>query len=303
MTDVTGKFIQTEPYQLYNVSRCGLPTGSCQPGDWQYGVRLCGIYPSQPVCSKVNSQACPRLGGHSAKMSNFSQPPNVACTYDVETFSTLPAVSDWISFYGKEEQYNEVIMPYFCSLKATDSCPLSARGTTEAQCSRLRANNEGGLLCREWAALNPDLAEDAMMEYCQKYPRSQDCGCIGRENDPEYRALKQYAPENDGCWYAPCTQSQNYLIPADLRDPICPDNFCAEINRGFIEEQKNFIEYDAAQEATICPLTQPERPPSPDWIILLLWAFLLILVIALVVFGIFSGGETPTEVEVVPGAL
>lgn len=259
------KITQIDPHNTYEPGLCQIgcnlktPIAKCSPDDWTVRMRNCGATcPKQPICSKADPSVCPNFNNQGANNVSFDGPPNLSCSYDVSQFKNTDDIIRWTVIMGKDEQYNNKIMPEFCSTKTSEGCPRNEQGIIPTTCSILRANSQGGKLCQEWAKDNPRLAEQAARKYCQMH-NTFECGCLNRGQDLEYRAFKQYVPNiPDGCWYRPCMNFNHNFIPADLQTPICVGNYCEKINDAFQNEQYKFLNYNDAQDATVCkidPLT------------------------------------------------
>lgn len=289
---VSGTIVQEEPYDVYNVGECRsficssqTPVAQCQNGDWAYSVRKCGMTcPQQPSCSRVNPEVCPTFSGQGPATATFAQAPTVQCNYTLSQFTTTEDIVKWDLVFGKNQQYNEVIMPSFCALQTTDSCPPNEAGRVPQTCSVLRSEGDGGRLCREWALSNPTLGDAAKEKYCSTY-NTFECGCLNRSQDLEFRSFKQFVPEvPDTCWYRPCTSSRYNLIPSNLQNQICPNGFCDKINAGWENEQYRFLDFTDAQDATICPL-QPKNNPNQGGGFNI-WGLLLLLLIIFLILGL-----------------
>ena len=291
---VSGTIVQEEPYDVYNVGECRsficssqTPVAQCQNGDWAYSVRKCGMTcPQQPSCSRVNPDICPTFSGQGSVNTQFSQAPTVQCNYNLSQFTTTEDIVKWDLVFGKNQQYNEVIMPSFCASQTTESCPPNESGRIPQTCSVLRSEGDGGRLCREWALNNPTLGDTAKEKYCSTY-NTFECGCLNRNQDLEFRSFKQFVPDvPDTCWYRPCTSSRYNLIPSNLQNQTCPDGFCDKIKTGWENEQYRFLDFTDAQDATICPLQPKNNPNSNQGGGFNIWGLLLFILILLLILAL-----------------
>lgn len=291
---IVGNVVQTTPVGTYDLGICdcgvcsgSTPVATCNPGDWQYATRpCCGTRsgcPAQPSCSKVDPTVCPTFGGLPAVSASFSQAPNVTCSYTLNQFSTTDDITKYLETFGQDNQYNNTIMPAFCSGTATGAgtCPAGVAGAPFS-CSRLMSTGADGNLCRQWAVANPTMADTAIRTYC-KTPGAFGCDCVNRQNLFHYRAFKQYINVNDACWYTPCTNPSTELITSDLTAPSCPSGFCDTVSLAY-NNQKNNISFQDAQALTVCPLTPPINTTGrTNWFLLALWIILIIIVIGILV--------------------
>lgn len=287
---VTGTTVQQTPINTYSPGVCNCnscsyqtPVATCNTGDWQYSTTPCcgKVCPAQPLCSTVDPTVCPSFGGKAAYSANFSQAPNVTCTYLTSQFQTTADITNYIATFGNTPQLSNQILPLFCAGSST-TCPTttstsSLPGITPVSCSRMLSTGQDGQICSAWAAANPAMADQAQVTYCST-AGAIGCDCVNRANNFNYRSLAQYTESNDGCWYAPCTQPTE-LIPSTVVGTNCPADTCSEIEAGWTKQQ-NYISYSTAQGLTTCPLSQPP-PANSGKTTIFLW-IIVILVIVLV---------------------
>lgn len=144
------------------------------------------------VISSANLEVCAgEINGNFSELTwngeayNTRTNLNVTCQWQVEDFATLAAVNEFERQFpqggtcleppcptgGATNIYNEVVMPYFCSLSAenTSSEPNVCPAENEAgkwvgnKCSRMIANNPEGVKCRQWiSGLNSQTNTDAV---------------------------------------------------------------------------------------------------------------------------------------------
>lgn len=287
---VIGTTVQQLPYQSYDRGECrsylcnaSTSIASCDLGDWAYRFRLCGMCPSQPSCSKPDPSLCPLIGGQGATNVEFNQAPNINCIYSPNQFKTSTDLLTWEATFGKDNTYNNIIMPAFCSKETSVGCPKNESGRIQTTCSILRAETPAGQLCRNWAVDHPELANEAAKNYCQNHD-TFECACFNRGNDLEYQSFKQYVPNvPDSCWYRPCTVPTYNFIPSELKNIPCPLDVCQKIQDGYHNEQYRFLNPSDAQDSTICPLNTTEKnliessSGSSSW-----WVFFLIIIVVLI---------------------
>lgn len=92
--------------------------------------------------------------------------------------------------------------------------------------------------CREWAANDPFANNAKMLTYCLNNPTDGACKCVNREDkdsadyDTYMKIYNLVSPQttNAGCWYPPCRDTINNLIPSQFLDPTgCPTIVCQNI--------------------------------------------------------------------------
>jgi hypothetical protein len=274
---------QSNPYQVRVAGNCDCNVcstpGACNVTEWQYGTQKCcsGFCPPLPQCSQPDPSVCPVFSSGGPQSVQFSAAPTVQCSYSPSQFTNLPDVQKYSSLYGQDTNYNQVIMPAFCSQR------------TAAGVSRMVDTGPEGTLCKPWAGSNKKMAQTVQATYCQQNPTDPACACYNRSKDPGYQALKQYAPADDRCWYAPC-QKPGVFIPVDVSTvngvdtdtPTCPPNFCAQINQGFINNQQPYVSFADASAATSCNLQKPVDPTAGYnqrfWWTVILFILLLLII-------------------------
>lgn len=251
---LSGRVMQTKPIDLYDSNACNQPTKTCGD-DWTYGTVKCGALPSKSVCSKVDTTLCPTINGQMATPI-FDGAPYVKCEYTDPVFTTADQVNSWTAKFGKDEQYNNVIMPSLCSGQTTKNCKPNSDGLIPASCSNFFSNSEEGTLCNDWKLTNPDLADAAMQIYCSKY-NTFECACINKIQYSEYQILSKLTPDDPSCWYKPCSDNIHYYIPANTTS--CDDNvaICNNLNIKLKEAIANgqIVNLENLQRVTKCNIT------------------------------------------------
>jgi len=190
---ISARTIQRKPVENYS-------TGSCDPSacrqtdsnicdwnfyddnvevkDWEFGTEKCPNECSNTVlCSKLDHTLCPDLKGElSIRWDNELGPPNVLCSYPLSVFEKMEDIEVYVDKWGKDDNYNHHIMPYFCS-KSVTSCPENVDKNRFKSCSRFVSNGIDGELCREWASDNDILSDKTILGYCERYA-TEDCKCV-----------------------------------------------------------------------------------------------------------------------------
>ena len=82
-----------------------------------------------------------------------------------------------------------------------------------SQCGRVQREN-GPLYFPEVLKVRDELID----EYCNDYPDAPDCACANRQRNSMFRAMTSGFAQlgtnyNASCWWQPCQQSQNVLVP------------------------------------------------------------------------------------------
>lgn len=301
--NITGEIQQYNIYNIYNTP--------CSSGDWNY---------ASSSCSKVDPFTCPLIGGYWGT-SAFSPGANltatqavgvpVTCSYDIGSIQTIDDVMTWIDYFGKDDTYNNEIMPYFCFLPAepdtcrtfeyvvgdTPTCPSGLTG-----CSNMSSLGDTGQLCSQWALGNTGSYFSSGSAYCSQYVCSNDCLCYNRGlTDPLYISLNQQTtmgvPSGAAfCWYVPCQTIPPYLLPANQTGigQTCP-NVCQSVLNIFdntntninVEEYTPIISCSESGGSTGSFTPQSFWDNYKWWIIIGLSVFLtfsLIIVIILIYY-------------------
>lgn len=275
----------------------------CNNGDWAYGERRdCGPNCIRFECSELDIGTCPSIGENieaewARNTSNESESPLVFCTYDPTTFD-FDDVNEYRDNFGEDDQYNEVVMPTFC-FDTSINCPEDpTKETPWKSCPNMLDTGDSGELCRDWRSRNIKIADDAQSTYCQKNSSDPTCSCYTRQNDPVYQIVSPDNPYNDGCWYAPCSKPESYLVPSSLinDDPPCPDDkiICPVIN-DIISKSVSNIPQSQFQESITCPITATPIPES-DGTVTRTYIFIIVIIIVVffififIIFGIFLIG-------------
>ena len=181
--------------------------------------------------------------------------PNIRCFYDNRKIDNINQLNNFKTLYGETESYKKVAST-FCSQPSTNCL----NGT---QCSRLKSTDEEGNFCRIfYNSLSEQEQESLAQNICFSNPNIPDCSCYTRASNSDYSRLAISAPFKDSCWYVPCRDSFNNLIPKDLKNPTCPANVCQFI----LETAKNRnVNIAGIQSSIACQFepTPPVTPPTP----------------------------------------
>ena len=244
-------------------------------------AELCGV----GVCNTINTSRCQAVPSNTGQVcagkigDNFSEifikgptsrttrpTLDVTCQWDVTDFDTVESVKAYLAEFGESQTctappcpqggvsnvYNQVIMPYFCSLPDTNTtgnivCPLNnVTGTWVGnECSRMISTSEAGDMCRAWINNITNIGDPIAINaansvtytgYCnnlsqksQRDPSLQggeanECVCINRGRGGSTgvwdqiteAAVKADANINSlgpvGCWYTPCNAGPSQIV-------------------------------------------------------------------------------------------
>ena len=295
-TQVSGTLKQTEAYLQYQNGDCSCCSSNdgCPNGDWVLSHTSCGrcCVQTQPVCSVLDSALCPVIGqGASAitwAVSNgISDQPSalVKCSYDLAEFKTGTDIGNflngnplnpWQDQTNVTNEYNNVVMPYFCGQQVS-TCPADpSTGKPMSKCSRFvsTANDGSAAACAEWltkglsgaSGFDSSSADATMTNYCTKY-NTPDCNCVNRASDPVYKLISPTQKGNDGCWFAPCKNAEIYLIPSTLNTTTvyskqpCPSSCSVNIQN--IATDFSVVSISQIQSKVSCSFVNPTTPPPP----------------------------------------
>ena len=296
---VTGEIKQTSHAITYRNGGCGPGTANknCLAGDWKVGTDNCGsiINASQPTCSSMQDGLCPAIGtgpydmewangSTDSTVNNNSTYSLVNCIYDVNNFQTGADVTafltgnvsnPWQNQSTVVSSYDSVLMPYFCGQQVT-TCPVDP--TTAAAmpaCSRFvsTANDGSAAACQAWIAaglqgtqFTSANADATMTAYCTKY-NTPDCGCINRASSTAYQIGAAQQTGNDGCWFVPCKNPADYLIPSSVNTAnpaikACPSTCEVNVTNIASNYGVNNIGPIEAQIACTFITNPPGSPPT-----------------------------------------
>lgn len=225
------------------------PVQRCNGCDWQFSTQECQSgCPSQPVCSKIDTSICPIIGdsvkSEWATTGGFCpSKPLVECNYNASTFSYNDIIEYKRLFCTNDKcqdnkNYNEIIAPTFC-YQQTGDCPTNpSTGNKWPECPNILMpiidKENSGKECQNWSTNNPSISDQTMMNYCSTRLSDPICNCINKDNSAVYNYINNgmqlsgnYSP---ACWYSPCFNSGNYLVPSNLNNVECPSQVCTRVN-------------------------------------------------------------------------
>lgn len=96
-------------------------------------------------------------------------------------------------------------------------------------CIFFNSTNPFAVKCRAWFRAKDKLEQDFLLKsYCSRNESADDCQCINRINNKQYRMVKQNYPFYDKCWYIPCVDSNQLQLSEMIEQPAraCPRNVC-----------------------------------------------------------------------------
>jgi len=105
---------------------------------------------------------------------------------------------------------------------------------------------------------------DAFIQsYCKANPTHEACVCANRTSNTSYLDIKQNinnptSASNDGCWFAPCANKNEYLITSDINTENCPDICVNAVNI----KNANKVYIKNTKQNNKCGDTPPPKPPS-----------------------------------------
>jgi len=219
----------------------------CKDGDWNYSSQTCGENCIVYNCSKLSvNRTCEKIGTKidgEWKVDNNgnSESPLVKCTYYPDTF-TEDDIMKYVDKFGEDDKYNKIVMPTYCFQISTECVDNPETETQWSTCPNMLNRGNIGMFCRNWRSNNIDDADTAQNDYCNDNSDDPTCSCYNRDNNEVYQIVSGIDEDgnvtnsyNAGCWYKPCTQPSNYLVPSELinDNPPCPSEtkICTSINK------------------------------------------------------------------------
>lgn len=192
------------------------------------------------------------------------------CEYDLDLFDSVAQGREYMNKFGRTGENVDRIMSQVCGMITQKDCPINPdTGERMKECMVLRSENRDGDTCQDWAIRADPLLIDRMKtRWCTVNRNAEDCKCINRAFDPEYKDLKRYFQQNDSCWYAPCSNTGAYLTHSTKED--CTANICQVVyqlknnNDVIIKNVKNAIQCYGYSDPNIPgPSTGPVVPQDP----------------------------------------
>jgi len=170
--------------------------------------------------------------------TTFNQ-QSISCEYGVDEFKSFGDILNYNNKFIATTRavdasdainiLNTVIYPHFCSLESLD-CPIDplkpGENVQQPRCSRFTSLDPEGDLCRTWAATFPSQADVIKIQYCHQLENidKSECACINKVYNPLYIAIKKDVLAPDSCWFTPCSNESQFLIPSvETRVVACPD--------------------------------------------------------------------------------
>ena len=296
---IIGKKVQTSKRYNYrpglDVCMCfycsiGTETRQCKRTgsvlDWQIKLDSCcgSMCSPQPICVSPDAGEC-YIGKSSKNVDPFvsvqwdNTAPNIKCSFNISHIDTTEQLQNFEDMFG----INEDLRVQYC-IQQVNTCP---EGMTHNKCSRLKSTDDTGSFCRLWfEEQHPSVKTATIQDYCL-VNETDDCKCVNRYKNSEYKKIKKSSPYNDGCWFDACSNKDSiYLVPPDLVNPTCPTQICQQI---LDIANANNVNVDNIKNEISCFNSAPPQPPAVDkstflkkykkWIlgIILLIIFMLIL--------------------------
>jgi hypothetical protein len=211
--------------------------------------------------------------------------PFIRCSYDAAKIDTLAQLQNFKLIFGETDDYKKLATQY-CSTNLSSKCP-----NTGTKCSKFRSIDEDGTFCRTfYNAQSVQSQESIGQNVCFVSPNIPECACYTRATNPAYRKLSISAPFKDSCWYIPCRDSFSNLIPADLRNPSCPNNVCQFILDTANNNNVNISEIKSTIDCQFEPSPQPPKPlpPAPATKPISLFPFIVVGASVSLVTGLYA---------------
>lgn len=207
----------------------------------------------------------------------------IRCFYDANKIDTLAQLENFKQTFGETENYNKLATQY-CSTNLSSNCSPSGN-----KCSKFRSIDADGTFCRTfYNAQSVQSQESIGQNVCFVSPDIPECACYTRAKNPAYRKLSMSAPFKDSCWYIPCRDSFSNLIPADLRNPSCPNNVCQFILDTANNNNVNISEIKSTIDCKFEPSPQPPKPQPPKTRALSLFPFVVVGASISLVTGVYA---------------
>lgn len=297
------------------VINCGTP--GVAPGTFR------GVYCSQVDRSYCPTFAAPPINVRFARKATGDpfDGPWVRCQYNAQDLTDAADIESWVNVFGRDDAWYNQIMPIFCA-RQSNSCPNNpiGRASTDA-CPMIRSVGAGGDLCRQWeqemlkrGGNSKTIYYNTINSLCSSNTGAGyfSCGCINRNNDPDFVKLQNLLSQSIGipspyCYYIPCSSNQYYLIPQDITDYVastiekgtspCPSDFCLAITKIVAGGSVSFTPQGEANISCNFPgsanaqrisfFTTPADVTSvlevDDNLPVLLWVFIAVLLLVLII--------------------
>lgn len=235
---------------------------------WRDCATLGGI----DACSLVinNQAAC---NGPSGGQSGAGVCP-ATCYYPAEAFTTTQQLQAFATAYTINTTnpinlaiYNEQLLPTFC-LQQVTTCPPYPNSdgvfSVPEKCARVVSTNPAdSTICQQWATNTQFEAtvQAAMSGYCAQFltsagPTQPECDCIERSFIDLYRIIGQNNNFLDACWWLPCKNANQYLVPPQYINAVeagnCPSRICQQVVE-IVGNTSSNINVNVASEFITCP--------------------------------------------------
>lgn len=149
-------------------------------------------------------------------------------------------------------------------------CPIDNKTNKEMEtCLNWRRTDPIGLECRK--ILSKKDMVDSSVAFCGVNPNAEDCRCVNRALQDDYKVKKNFREENDYCWYTPC--ASGYYLKENLDQFVCNSKLCqVNFNIGEVGESVNLESMnvecflDAKKNKEPAPSSSPppsQHPSSP----------------------------------------
>lgn len=219
--------------------------------------------PNKPTCSKLDKNFC-KIGNDSLidsewKTGNEAIDPTVSCYYNSNILHHIPLSNFLSKFPNEVNTFNKLALNY-CSGISKDCFKLG-------NCSFYNDITDKGKFCKTFLNnQSPQDKDSIKIEHCQEFD-TEDCKCINRAFDQTYIELKKNVVNdtNDGCWYMPCANPDNYLVTENNLNPVCQQNICQNLIA--VSQVNGNVSISDIKELTTCSFDNnpdPEIPDSPD---------------------------------------
>ena len=198
---------------------------------------------SQPYCCPVNWEVLQLGKGvpggkeplKDAFWSKTEGAPRVTAVYDTKDIVAANQVEKFLTLFKKDRKAVNIVASEFCKKTKADGCNNNTEGKKNPQCTGLFSGNaEQTSICSRWYASAPDEEKELFLKAaCPVNPEAPECECVNRTKDPGYLELKKFHPYPAHCFFIPCEDSINKLIPPSmLKDTVsnaCPSGICQTI--------------------------------------------------------------------------
>jgi len=191
-------------------------TQPTQTSDSTVAFNVCAISqsPGENYISQWNTPANPASDNYT-----------VNCTYVTSELITQAQLKTL-----KQRSTPATYTTAMTTLAATPSttCPPNpTTGAPQTTCSTLKSTTEIGAYLRTWfGTLAPTVKDPVETTICANHPTFPECACMLRETDPNYTAIRDIQGLPEACWYTPCANSSDFLVPSTLMGATCPVTTC-----------------------------------------------------------------------------